>query len=50
MLSCKVFSSKYQEVCSLTDAPAVGSGAPQTYTYIINVKKCEKETNFRKIK
>lgn len=30
MLSCRAFSSKYHEVWSLADAPAVGSGAPQT--------------------
>lgn len=30
MLSCSAFSSRYHEVWSLADAPAVGSGAPQT--------------------
>lgn len=30
MLSCNVFSSRYQEVWSTADAPAVGSGAPHT--------------------
>lgn len=28
ILLCNVFSSKNHVVCSLTDAPAVGSGAP----------------------
>lgn len=31
MLSWRVFSSRYHEVWSETDAPAVGSGAPQTF-------------------
>ena len=31
MLSWRVFSSKYQEVWSLAEAPAVGSGAPHTW-------------------
>lgn len=30
ILSWRVFSSKYQEVWSLAEAPAVGSGAPHT--------------------
>lgn len=30
MLSCNVFSSKYQDVWSMAEAPAVGSGAPHT--------------------
>lgn len=30
MLSCRVLSSRYQEVWSLAEAPAVGSGAPRT--------------------
>jgi hypothetical protein len=31
MLSWSVFSSKYHDVCSLAEAPAVGSGAPHTW-------------------
>lgn len=31
MFSCNVFSSRHHDVCSLAEAPAVGSGAPQTY-------------------
>ena len=30
MLSCRVLSSRYHEVWSLAEAPAVGSGAPRT--------------------
>lgn len=30
ILSCSVFSSRYQFVRSFADAPAVGSGAPHT--------------------
>lgn len=37
MFSCSVFSSRHHDVCSLADAPAVGSGAPHT---------CPKEKNY----
>jgi hypothetical protein len=44
MLSWSVFSSKYHDVCSLAEAPAVGSGAPHTWNIgntLHNIHKTE---------
>lgn len=49
MLSCNVFSSRYQEVWSTADAPAVGSGAPHTEFMAEGWDPSNSSSNLKKI-